>query len=102
MFVSEIDGTSGGGVLAFPDITGTTINRVRQPQYPGGMSRVEQIEGEIRALNQDELKAFREWFLRFDADAWDEQIEADVKSGKLKALAQRALRDHQAGRSTVL
>ena len=61
---------------------------------------MEQIEGEVRALNQDELKAFREWFLRFDADAWDEQIETDVKSGKLKALAQRALRDHQSGRST--
>ena len=74
----------------------------RLTQYPESMSRVEQIEGEVRALNQDELKAFREWFLRFDADSWDQQIEADVKSGKLKALVERALRDHQSGRSTVL
>jgi hypothetical protein len=35
------------------------------------MSRVEQIEGEVKSLNPDELKAFRDWFARFDADVWD-------------------------------
>ena len=66
------------------------------------MSRVEQIESDVRTLTPDELRAFRDWFLRFDADAWDAQIEADVKSGKLKALAERAIRDHESGRSTPL
>jgi hypothetical protein len=66
------------------------------------MSRVEQLEQQISALDQDELRALREWFARFDADDWDRQIESDVKSGKLTRLAKSALRDHEAGRSTEL
>ncbi len=66
------------------------------------MSRVEQIESDVRTLTPDELRAFRDWFVRFDADAWDAQIEADVRSGKLKSLTELAIRDHEAGRSTPL
>ena len=66
------------------------------------MSRVEQIEGEVRMLNPDELRAFREWFVRFDSDAWDRQIESDLKSGKLKSLIDRAIRDHESGLTTPL
>jgi hypothetical protein len=61
------------------------------------MSRVEQIEGEVKSLSPDELKVFRDWFARFDAAVWD-----DAKNGKLRSLAERALRDHQSGRSTIL
>ena len=66
------------------------------------MSRIEQIEGEVKSLSPDELKVFRDWFARFDAEVWDDQIEADAKNGKLKSLADRALRDHESGRSTIL
>ena len=66
------------------------------------MSRVEELEQEIAALDQDELQVLREWFARFDADDWDRQIAADVKSGKLARLAERALRDHEMGHSTEL
>jgi len=66
------------------------------------MSKVEQLEGEVRMLTPDELKAFRDWFLRFDSDAWDRQIEADVRNGKLTSLIERAIRDHDAGLSTPL
>jgi len=66
------------------------------------MDRVEQIEGQIKALNQDELKAFREWFAAYDAEVWDQQIEADAKNGRLLGLADQALRDHKDGRSTEL
>jgi hypothetical protein len=66
------------------------------------MSRVERIEHDVRSLSPEELRAFRDWFARFDADAWDSQIEADVKNGRLKALAERALKDHESGRSTML
>jgi len=34
--------------------------------------------------------------------AWDQQIEADAKAGKLDALADEALADHRAGRSRKL
>ena len=33
------------------------------------MSRVEHIEGQVRSLSLDELKAFRDWYERFDAEA---------------------------------
>ena len=66
------------------------------------MSRVEDLETRIQELSAEELKAFREWFMQFDADAWDQEFEADVESGKLDALAERALRDYNAGRSTKL
>ena len=66
------------------------------------MDKVQNIESQIQELSPEELAALREWFVEFDAEAWDRQFEADVKAGKLDALAERALRDHLAGRSTKL
>jgi hypothetical protein len=51
------------------------------------MGRVEQIEGQVQSLSRDELKAFREWFARYEADIWDQQIESDAQNGKLLSLA---------------
>jgi hypothetical protein len=66
------------------------------------MSKVEQIENQIRQLTAAELNDLREWFIALDADAWDAQIEADARSGKLDRLAEAALRDHAAGKSSEL
>jgi hypothetical protein len=66
------------------------------------MSRVETLEGQIKALTTQELKAFREWFVEFDAEVWDRQFESDAQSGKLDELAARALRDHETGQATEL
>ncbi|MBV8895840.1 MAG: hypothetical protein JO051_04960 [Acidobacteriaceae bacterium] len=66
------------------------------------MSRLEQLEQQIAELDASELKALREWFARYDAEVWDHQIESDAKSGKLAGLAERAMREHLAGRSTEL
>ncbi len=66
------------------------------------MDRVDSLEDQVKNLNPQELKVFREWFAVFDAEAWDAQIEADAKSGKLRLLAERARRDHKAGRSSPL
>jgi len=66
------------------------------------MSKVKALGIQIQELTPEELKAFREWFTKFDADNWDQEFEADVKAGKLDAMANRALRDHHAGRSTKL
>jgi hypothetical protein len=57
------------------------------------------MEGPICA---SELKAFREWFASFDEEVWDAQIEADMRSGKLRSLVDRALRDHKMGQSSLL
>jgi hypothetical protein len=66
------------------------------------MTRIESIETEVQRLNGDELADFRRWFAEFDARAWDQQMEDDVRAGKLDALAERALRAHAAGKSTRL
>ena len=66
------------------------------------MEKVEKIECEVKTLSPEQLMSFRQWFAAFDAEAWDRQFEADVKAGKLDALAERALRNHAAGKSTKL
>jgi len=66
------------------------------------MSRVEKIESQISEFSPAELAAFREWFAAYDANAWDRQFESDVKAGKLDRLADQALKDHAAGRSSEL
>jgi hypothetical protein len=66
------------------------------------MSKVEALEEEVRKLSPEELVAFRKWFEEFDAQTWDRQIEADALAGKLDALAEEALKDYQAGRTTPL
>jgi hypothetical protein len=66
------------------------------------MEKVEKVEREVQEFSPEELATFRQWFASFDAEAWDRQFEADVKAGKLDALAERALRDHAAAKSTKL
>ena len=66
------------------------------------MSKVENLEEQIQQLSPDELAEFRRWYAEFDAGLWDRQFELDVKSGKLDALAENALRAHAAGQSTKL
>jgi hypothetical protein len=66
------------------------------------MTKVHALEKRISALSAEELAEFRQWFAGFDAAAWDRQLERDVKAGKLDALADEALRDHAAGKSTEL
>lgn len=66
------------------------------------MSKIESIEEQIKALSADELTQLRAWFLEFDWALWDQQLERDVAAGKLNALAEKALRDHAAGKTTPL
>lgn len=66
------------------------------------MSKVESIEEQIKALSPEELAVLRAWFGEFDWALWDEQLERDVASGKLDALADKALREHAAGKSKPL
>jgi len=54
------------------------------------MHRVENIEGQVKNLSPEELKVFRDWFADLYAEIWVAQIEADVKNGRLRALAERA------------
>lgn len=66
------------------------------------MSHVEEIELAIQSLSSEELAELRQWFADFDAALWDEQIESDVKSGKLKPLIDEALEDYRSGQAIEL
>jgi hypothetical protein len=37
----------------------------------------------VQHYSPEELEKFRSWFMEFDAQVWDRQIEADSKSGRL-------------------
>jgi len=66
------------------------------------MTNVEKIEQEVRQLSEQELASFRAWFSEFDAVSWDREFETDAVTGRLDALADSALADHDAGRSRKL
>ena len=63
------------------------------------MTRIEKLEREIKKLSPEELTSLREWFRKYDAEAWDRQIEEDVRAGRLDALAEESLADYKAGRT---
>ena len=60
---------------------------------------VKEIERQVKKLPRTSLTAFREWFQRFDSDAWDHQIERDVHAGKLAKFAKEALNSYKAGKA---
>lgn len=64
--------------------------------------RVKEIEEAIAQLSPEELKQFAEWFAEFRAAAWDEQLEADARAGKLDELVREAREDFAQGRSKPL
>jgi hypothetical protein len=66
------------------------------------MSTIDEIEEAIRRLGEEELAAFRAWFVEFDAAAWDRQFERDVAEGRLNVLADEAQQDWREGRCTDL
>jgi hypothetical protein len=66
------------------------------------MGKLDNIERQIKDLSPQEMAELREWFTAFDAEAWDRQFEADVRAGKLDALAEKALQAHASGTTTKL
>jgi hypothetical protein len=63
------------------------------------MSTIIEIEDAVQKLPTDQLGAFREWFLKFDAEVWDRQFEEDVRAGRLDATAEEAVRDFRDGKN---
>ena len=60
---------------------------------------LKELEQKVSQLPTEELAEFREWFLRFDGDRWDDNIEKDALSGKLELQAQAALREFRSGQT---
>lgn len=66
------------------------------------MSEVQKIEEAVEHLSEPQLAEFRRWFVEFDGDTWDKQIEADIAAGKLNVLAEEALSEYRSGKSREL
>lgn len=63
------------------------------------MTKIEALEREVEKLSREELAAFREWFVEYDWQAWDRELEDDVASGKLDKFGAEALDDHRLGKT---
>ena len=66
------------------------------------MGDIEKVERQIEALSAEELAQFRAWFVEFDWAAWDRQLEADIRAGKLDQFIEKARDDHAKGKTTPL
>jgi hypothetical protein len=66
------------------------------------MRSVAEIQAEIEKLSRAEQRKLAEWFAQVQADAWDAQIEKDVKAGRLDHLLAQAEADIAAGRTKPL
>jgi len=66
------------------------------------MSVAELIDA-VKELSEEQKGEFLERLTEIDFDdAWDRQIEADAKAGRLDVLWQQALEDIEAGRTKPL
>lgn len=63
---------------------------------------LQELESAVAKLSPDELSAFTRWFEEFMADAWDQQIEEDIRAGRLDEAGRKADEDFEAGRCTPL
>jgi hypothetical protein len=63
------------------------------------MTKLEKLEREVQRLSRAEMATFRAWFRKYDSDEWDQQVEEDIRTGKLESLAEEAVSAHRAGRT---
>jgi hypothetical protein len=66
------------------------------------VSRVQEIAEQLRTLSGTELRELRAWLDEYENQLWDQQFEGDLAAGSWDALTERALKDHQEGKSTPL
>ncbi len=57
------------------------------------------IIGQVQKLPPAEVFELGRWLREYEAELWDQQIEADIRSGKLDKLGQEALEELRAGKT---
>ena len=62
------------------------------------MQTIKEIENAVLKLPKKDLMKFRDWFIEYDAELWDEQFENDVKKGRLDSIADNAINEYKNGR----
>ena len=62
------------------------------------MSNLSDIEQSVSKLPDQEFTRFRQWFLEFENNKWDLQIEQDINENKLSNMANEAVVDYKKGK----
>lgn len=63
---------------------------------------ISDLENAVVRLSPEDLARFREWFVQFDAEAWDQQFAEDVRAERLDSLADQAIQAHRDGKTQEL
>jgi len=63
------------------------------------MTKVEALGREVERLTREELAAFRDWFVEYDWQAWDRDLEQDIAAGKLDKFGAEVLEEHKRGKT---
>ena len=63
---------------------------------------LDDLANAVAGLSNEDLARFRAWFIDFDSVAWDHQFEEDVAAGRLDALADEAIQEHESGKTSAL
>lgn len=63
---------------------------------------ISELEQAVTKLSERDLFRFRAWFDEYYAQAWDKQIERDVKSGRLDNLLAEVDKEYTEGLSKPL
>ena len=63
---------------------------------------LKEIERAIVNLPPTEIADLAKWFEEFHAQLWDDQIERDLKAGRLESLLEEAKEDFEANRCNPL
>ena len=58
---------------------------------------IKEIESAIAQLPPSKLVELAKWFEEFQAQVWDEQLEQDVKAGRLDTMIKQAQQDFEHG-----
>jgi hypothetical protein len=61
------------------------------------MSKLSEIENSIATLKEEEYLKFREWFLEYENEKWDNKIANSGTTNKLSDMAQQAIDDFKKG-----
>ena len=58
------------------------------------MSSARQLEEAITQLDKKEYTELRNWFVEYESEKWDNQIQADAENGSLDFLKEEAIQDY--------
>ena len=80
-------------------VKGSTLKKLHNAVSFTDVSTVQDIKRASEQLPKDDFWKLSEWLIQRHADQWDQQIEEDIRAGKLDEFAEEALREHREGKS---